>query len=78
MKNLNKEKISDMLMQVDENILDKAFYTDDPDKLNEFVSKENIRKSMTILKTRKSTEQVILILIILPIYTNIQESTSGN
>ena len=40
--------------------------------------KENIIKSMNILKTKKLTEQVILILIILPLYTNIQESTSGN
>ncbi len=90
MKNLNKEKLSDMLMQVDENILDKAFYTDDPDKLNEFVSKENIRKSKGFSFGRIAAVAACLALVAtatfaLPALFNdngttnpIDESTSGN
>ena len=40
--------------------------------------KENIIKSMSILKIIKLTEQVILILIILLFYISTQESMSGN
>ena len=40
--------------------------------------KESIIKIMNILKIIKLTEQVILILIILPFYISIQESTFGN
>ena len=40
--------------------------------------KESIIKSMSILKIKKLTEQVILILIIWPICISIQESMSGN